>query len=272
MDDFLIVLGVAVVLLVVLGLIFSNLPFAPAPTPLENKTLYTFTFGGIGYQEPITSKEIKITGLSVGSPQEVSLYSTDKASVSAGYFGSQELTQNIEIESSVLSALEKVNINFKADKTNSYGNLAVFWNGEEVKKQQIKEGEDVDIEIPKAKILSENALRVSTEPPGWMFWASTVYELKDMRVEGEYGQITPLSFEIDRREFEIFDRGELLLESISGQGERLVIKLNGQEIYNKFPPSTDKVTITGVLLGKNILSFSSIGGLFEVNGKIGRAS
>lgn len=267
MDDFLIVLSIALAILIIAGFAFSNLPVVPPQGAAENKSLCHVSFGLVGNEYPTVTKEININNLEVGTPQTVSLESLDSKRIESSYFGSQRFDTDVIIEHSILNSLEDININFEVKDTNKYGNLIIKWNDKEISRG-LTDGYN-SIQIPKNKLNEKNKLSIYAEPPGFQFWASTVYDLKDIVIEGEYGQITPISFSLDQREIETLDKGELILETIEGQGEKLIIRFNGDDIYNKFPPSTDKLILNrGFLLGKNILSFSSEGGIFRINGKL----
>ena len=263
MDDFLIVLVIALALIVVFGFFFTN---APLPTPGENLTLAEFEVGRIGYSSSIPTNSIPLGRFTAGLQQEETIRDIPSFEVSANLISAERKKQNIPVDAHILKSLESLNINFNIVESNLYSNLVLEWNGEKVFDSASKGVQNVKIQ--KEKIKEENVLEIYTSA-SQNFWASTVYKISDFKVKQEYGEARPFKFSISSSEFESLNKAELnfFVPDRTSLGE-LIIKLNEQEIYHQYP--------AGILVnvniddpykfvpGNNVLSFSAKSGVFEL--------
>ncbi len=263
MDDFLIVLVIALALIVVFGFFFTN---APLPTPKDSLTLIEFDVGRVGYSSSVPSREVNIGRFIAGLQQEETIRDIPVFEVSANAFSADKKTYDVAVDKNVLKSLEKVNINFNIKESNLYNNLVVEWNGQKVFDQKAQGVQN--IQIPKENITEQNLLEIYTSG-SWYFWASTIYEIEDFKVKQEYGEARIVPFSINLNEFETLDRGELkfVVTSKTSLGD-LIIKLNGNEIYNQYPSTLGEAKIDDpnlFVIGNNVLSFVARTGVFELS-------
>ena len=263
MDDFLIVLVIALALIVVFGFFFTN---APLPTPKESLTLIDFDVGRVGYSSSVPSREINIGKFTAGLQQEETIRDIPVFDVSANILSADKKTYDVAVDKNVLKSLEKANINFNIKESNLYNNLVVEWNGEKVFDQKAQGIQN--IQIPKENISEQNILEIYTSG-SWYFWASTLYKIEDFKVKQEYGEARLIPFSISLSEFETLDRGDLkfVVTSKTSLGD-LIMKLNGNEIYNQYPSTIGEAKIDDpnlFVIGNNVLSVVAKTGVFELS-------
>jgi len=149
-------------------------------------------------------------------------------------------------------------LSFSIFETNSYGNLKVKWNGVVVLDKAVGTGGQ-RIALEKSMIKGSNKVEVSADGPGWLFWATTVYNIRSFKASVAYGPEKIFSYELAPSEIQNLDTLELTFTP-SGQGS-LAIRANGQQVYSAKPSGPTKVefglTDAPIRAGDNLLVFSS---------------
>ncbi len=122
-------------------------------------------------------------------------------------------------------------------ETNSEGNLAISFNGKNIFNEKAREGK-MEFLVEKEEIKSSNTIKLEAGLPGWKFWMSTVYRIKELSFEVEYEGINfkESTFSLKQYEIENYKWGKITfqLKNRTGTGN-LIIKLNDEEIYNGIP-------------------------------------
>ena len=258
-EDFLYVLVAAIVIMVVFALISPLVPTGGVPG--EFTAIEEFEMGSVGFIEEVPAKSITLGSFTVGMAQSQVLRSFDRMEVQASMFGQQGQKYTITVPEWYRELMDKVRIDFRVDSTNMYGDLIIKWNGKTVY-QDKAHPRTYHIEVDRSYVENTNSLDVYCAGPGVMFWASTVYRLKDFKVNVEYGPIKLVPFEIFQNELQTFQRGEVSFYAVGDA--RLNIKVNGVDIYNQVPIGADtaefQFTDVPLKMGDNIISFSTAGG------------
>jgi hypothetical protein len=189
--------------------------------------------------------------------------------ISAGVFGGQGETFTVTVPDYVEEWIKGGSITFTVDESNEYGNLIVKWNGAEVYKG--KPRGDREIELIPSQVKKDNTLEIIAEGPGIMFWAATIYKIKDFTVNARYGPAKFLDFEVSQDELATLDHFELTWYTGSRRGN-LSVCVNGEEIYMGYPERDMSLTFTDNTLqssiikpGNNRIMLSAINGSFELN-------
>ncbi len=258
-EDFLYVLIAAVVIMIAFAFITPLVPTGVQPG--EMVEMEEFTLGSVGFIEEVPAKSITLGSFTVGMTQVETIRSFDRMEVQSSMFGRQGQKYTVVIPEWYKDLMEDVKIDFRVDSTNMYGNLVVKWNGRTVYQDEAHP-RTYHVEVDKEYVENTNSLEVYCEGPGIMFWASTVYRLKDFKVNLEYGPIKLVPFEIFHNELQTFKKGEISFYAVGDA--KLNIKVNGVSIYDQVPAGADSVefqfTDVPLNLGDNILSFSTVGG------------
>ncbi len=206
---------------------------------------YFPSLGSVGFSEHNVERSIKFGSFTLGRPQTENLKiggaeSLPNLKVSSGaWFG---LTQpdtksfNIQVGQHILNDLRGVKISFDMGDTNLLGNLVIKWNGKVVF-EKVANLNHYEIPIDKDNVKGSNILEISAASPGFQFWTSNVYNLRNFKIVAEYGDEKFFSFEIYPNEMEAWHQGTLHFYTTSGQTGEVVIKLNGHEIYREKNPS-----------------------------------
>jgi len=269
MDDFLVAL---VAVFVILGLLMAAsiwFPYYPEGMPEEDRVIHTFSAGVLGYTQNYVSRVQDYGDFGVGVPQDEEMMSAPRMEISAGVFGGQGETFTVTVPDYVEEWLKGGTITFTVDESNEYGNLIVRWNGAEVYKGKPR-GER-EIELLPSQVKKDNTLEIVAEGPGLMFWAATVYEIKDLVVNARYGPAKFLDFEVSQDELQTLDHFELAWYTVSRRGN-LSVSINGEEIYMGYPDRDMSLTFTDNTLkssiikpGNNRIMLSAINGSFELS-------
>jgi hypothetical protein len=258
-DEFIIVLAIALILLVAFALLA---PYLPGGEPEEKFTLIERypELGNVGFSEDVAAKVSRIGEIKTGELQTESLKYLKKVEFSTGYFGSEYKDWIISVPEHFRDSLEKITISFEVDETNYYGSLIVDWNGRHVF-ERVAGLTKYSVEIPKDSIGRENTLKIYASSPGLYFWASTVYKLKDLKVELGYGPSKLYAFYLTDKDRNSFSKGEI--EAFGVGSSPLEVSLNGMDIFDNI---VDGMTIIGfnfstapLKVGENILAFDSDG-------------
>jgi hypothetical protein len=202
-----------------------------------------------------------------GEPQEDVLGSVPAFEVSSGLFGATAKETAVDVPQEYMKDVEMAEVSFDVVNTNAYGELIVEWNGKEIMKGKAP-SRHYNIEIQPDLVKSSNALRVYCNGPGWYFWASTVYEIKDFRASVVHGKAKTVPFRIASEELQSFDRGELSFLVSDKSGKNFTVSVNGRKIYNRYPETYVRVNFTysdvQLKTGTNLITFMGEGGSFRV--------
>ncbi len=268
-NDFLWALLVVFIILGALMAASIWFPYYPEGMPEEDRVIHTFSAGVLGYTQNYVSRVQDYGDFGVGVPQDEEMMSAPRMEISAGVFGGQGETFTVTVPDYVEEWLKGGTITFTVDESNEYGNLIVRWNGAEVYKGKPR-GER-EIELLPSQVKKDNTLEIVAEGPGLMFWAATVYEIKDLVVNARYGPAKFLDFEVSQDELQTLDHFELAWYTVSRRGN-LSVSINGEEIYMGYPDRDMSLTFTDNTLkssiikpGNNRIMLSAINGSFELS-------
>jgi len=124
------------------------------------------------------------------------------------------------------------------DDTNSGGNLIVELNGKEMFRRVVGIGE-INIPLEKSQINKTNTVVVRTESPGWKFWMSTVYRIKNVKLGINYLGISSQekTFSLEGAEANNFKyaRVNFRVKNYLTPPQELIIKINDQVVFNEIP-------------------------------------
>jgi len=254
-EEFIFVFIAAAVVLAVMMLLFA---WGPMPTEEYTALAEFSSLGTIGYVLNEPSRTVPLGSFTVGITQTETLKSVPQISVSAGTTSADAESYTIAIPDYMLSVTERVNLRFRVYDTNLYGNLIIRWNGMDMFNEQAGMT-DYSLSIPSQYVEESNSLDILCTGPGAMFWASTVYVLRDFVLEAEYGPATMIPFQLSQSEMGSLNKLEL---SFTGTADSMLsIRVNENAIYNQkpsgyvlaeFSPST-----VPLAAGNNVISFST---------------
>lgn len=255
-EDFIYLLAIAFAILIILGLASVWYPYTP---PANFTKIAGFELGLVGWMGEWPAKSYEIGTVEPGTQKEI-LLSIGQVDVEHSYWSERKGEHAVAVPAWGLEWIRRVKVKFDVWQTNKYGRLRVLWNGRELLNSYADPREYVFVIEPN-EVFNSNMLIFEAEDPGMRFWASTVYTIRDVEVELEYGPARFFRFELLPSEVEVFNKGKV---SFYGWGKgNLSIKVNGREIYNKRPIGADEANFTAsqaaIVPGENTLSFRSIG-------------
>ncbi len=273
MDEFIIVLIIAFVLLIGLGLFFNfgGPSTAPPPEPIiKDVSVDKFSLGTIGFSGSTASSSFSIEPFVAGATQIDAVKTVSDLDVSAHIIlGGTPQSFTINTEPEVLKTIEAANIEFDVADTNKYEKLVVKWNDEEILNRELDKGRQ-KLRVARDKVKDVNTLQFTTAG-SWRFWAYTVYKIKDLRVDQEYGQAKVSQFALSQRELETLDRIDVSFSGRPVTPGKLLVKANSFLIFEKnYTGSQEKFSFNHqtvpLSVGNNALSFvSQGGGLFNID-------
>jgi hypothetical protein len=271
MDEFIYVLIAAGVILVLLMAFGTPLVewMNQEPNATRYEVVSQFSLGEVGYSISEVARTINIGSFTLGKTQSEDLKSFPKIEVSNNLLGSHFEKFDIELGSEILNGLKNIKISFDIAETNLYGNLVVKWNGESVLDTKANLNH-YNITIDPEKVKLSNNIEISCSGPGLLFWASTVYSLREFNVKAEYGPEKIQSFDLSLKELDTWEKGVLTFYTTKGQQAELIIKINNDEIYRKQSPEhleTVNITYPEVALktGKNLIVFGVKNGVLDMD-------
>lgn len=190
----------------------------------------------------LESRSIQIGDFFVGfTSGSKDLDSRQNVQVSRGYFSERSVNLVGSLTDKELSILKGASINIVVEDANKLGNLMVNFNDAEVYNDKAGTGEII-IPLGKNQLNKTNVVNIKADTPGFVFWASTLYQLRSAKVvvnlEGSFAK--ELAFKLRPAEVSNLDSLRLAykVEDFSSGLPEMTIKLNGQTIY-KANPSTD---------------------------------
>ncbi len=237
------------------------------------RSLTSFSsLGSVGFSEQNVERSMSFGSFVLGRPQTENLKIGGATSLpnvkvsSAAWFGiTQPDTKkfNVQVGQHVLNDLRSVKVSFDTGETNLLSNLVIKWNGKVVF-ERIANLNHYEFPIEKDSVKSSNVLEISAADPGFQFWASNTYNLKNFKIIAEYGDEKFFSFEIFPNEMEAWHQGNLRFYTTSSQTGEITIKLNGHQIYREQDPShlvSIKLNYSDIAhiakIGDNILSLKA---------------
>ncbi len=269
MDTFIGSLIIIAVVLIILLAVSAYFPYYPEGVPADIRVIHEFSAGTIGYSENYVSRVQDFGSFGVGLPQLENLKSVPRMEITAGLFGLSSERFTVLVPSHILEWLKSGEITFTVDDTNQYGNLVITWNGAELYNEMADTGKHTVTVLP-SQIKEENGMEIAAQGPGVMFWAATIYNIRDFKMNAEYGPAKFLDFAVSQDELESLDRFDLSWFTASRLGT-LVVKVNGEGIYSAEPERQDSVEFTdtglqtaSIIPGDNRLTFLAVDGSFEL--------
>jgi hypothetical protein len=261
-DDFVYVFIAAVIILAIFGIISFVSPWF---APVNNVTVASLSIGEVGAVTDYAARSIALRTFAVGEEQTESLVSSPELEISRGWFGGNDEVFSIVVPDYYLETARGVRISFNVYDTNRYANLKFKWNG------VVMEEDDYDTGFHSLLIGSEdvkpsNTLTVMCDGPGMMFWASTVYQLRNFNVNLEYGPERVIPFEMLPSEMQNFERIDVTFFA-TGTGT-LEVKANGVSVYQGHPSGAATMSFNlfdaPVHAGQNIMTFIDRDGTYTL--------
>jgi hypothetical protein len=168
-----------------------------------------------------------------------SLDSKEDFTVSKGYFSSRNANLIGIVDDSDFPIITGGSVRLVIEDTNSFGNLKVFFNGELMHDAKTKPGELV-IPIDASKIGRDNVVELKAGNPGFVFWGSTVYEIRsaDFRIDFRGTLSKEFGFHLSEDEVRDFDHLQLTyrVKDASATLPPLTITVNNQTVFSNTPP------------------------------------
>lgn len=209
MVEFIPVLAAATILLVFLFLLFGG-----GPTGAETSETVRFVAGEnfivsyTGDSEHVTSLSGNVSkGLTGGSDKRISFQLNRPADIASG------------------------ELSLYVDRTNLYGPMEISLNGKQIYSNYPEEGVH-SIFIDGSLFQSENTIDVESGGSGWRFWAPAIYEFSANLSVNHLGIISKTyDFEISASDLSHSEEATLVINGLRRYGGRLIVNLNGVEIY-----------------------------------------
>jgi len=268
-DGSVIAIFIILALLLIASVYFPYYP--PGSIPESERVIHKFTAGTVGFSQDSVSRTVDFGSFGVGLPQQEPLKTAPKMEITASLFGSTSEKFTVSVPQNVLEFIKGGQVSFDVADTNRYGNLIVRWNGAEVYAQKAENGKHA-VTLDASQIKAENTAEFLAQGPGLLFWASTVYSLRDIRVSADYGPAKFLDFEVSQDELESLARFELGWFTASRKGN-LVIKVNGEQMFSRLPERQDKLEFgvadlkeAAINPGVNRFTLIAQNGSFELQG------
>ncbi len=271
-DDFVYVL-IATVIILALLFAFST-PLAEIMTnegvgPQNEVDIAELSIGEIGMLGNNIAKVVNFGTFELGRPQQYDFVTLPETDIRAGVMESH--SERFDVDTTIeeiRTSLQGIKVGFDIKKTNQLGNLVIRWNGYEIF-NDIANLNHYDIEIPQERIMEQNNMEVSCTG-SWMFWAVTSYELENFHIYAEHGPEKIIPFVLTTEEIETWDRGEFSFFTTGDDDTSVLIKLNGDVVYNdnKIGERVDfdvKYTDADLRPGNNLMSFKATGGVVTLH-------
>jgi len=165
------------------------------------------------------------------------LDSAINAEVVKGYFAETTLNLIGIIDEPELKNVVSANIRLVISDTNKLGNLIVELNGREIYNKLTDLGELI-IPVNVSQLARSNAVRIRAGNPGWMFWANTVYRIREASFSIDFKGINrkEVIFNLTQQEVTNFNHIKISALISSEQSPILRIKVNEQTVYIGKPP------------------------------------
>ena len=271
-DEFVWVVAIALILVVIFMAVAAVIPFSPVTPP--NQTTNVTSGGGagaiasfpqlgfVGYSSSYAGQSADYGSFVVGQTQAENLKKATQMDICAGLWCNRQQSLDINVPAYYMDTLKDVKVSFAIYDTNQYGDLVVKWNGKEFHRAR-SASQDYLITIDKQYVKDSNTLQIYAEGPGLMFWASTIYTLRDFRADLEYGPAHINTFVLSQSELSAWNSGDL---SFSGSGNtgQLRVRMNNNIIYQGMPAGFITIPLNyssaAPKIGENLIVFDALGG------------
>ncbi|MFH1473288.1 MAG: hypothetical protein ABIE55_00160 [Candidatus Aenigmatarchaeota archaeon] len=219
MPDFIPVLIAAILGLIVMMLVFSG----------------GFDFSATGRNISQSSRSIELgEDFSISYSVGENTVSEFGGEISNGLFSYSEQRSEFDIEN--IGDITEGTINLNTQKSNYYGNLMVYINGEEIYRGAPSIG-DKGISFDSSILKSSNSINIIAETSGWKIWAPTIYIFDaDVSVSYESRKSQTIEFDMTPSEINSLNRARLLVFGRRTGNENLEVRVNGVEIYTGIIP------------------------------------
>lgn len=276
MSNFVYVMAAGVALFVLGGVIagVTDIPSVDG-TPDETETddaIFATEIGVVGtVEQDFRVKSFDDVNVSYQSPT-TTVAQQDELRLTRGAFDEGE-TEFVSFEA---QEPESLTVSFSVAQARPYGDLIVTLNGEEERRIQPEAGRTEEVTFENVTE-GENTILMELEGPGYRFWSSTMYDLRDFEVTVEDMAVrkNTKTFRVYEYEWDGFDTGEVRFDVDSAIREApLTIEINGNQIYERSP--VDRALAestsftregTGLSPGENTISFySQPGAQYQLSG------
>lgn len=169
------------------------------------------------------------------------LDSREDVSVSSSLLSERFITLSGSITLEKLSIVTNAAVRLSIKDTNQEGNLIVAVDGTEVYNKKIGTGE-ILIPVQKELLETSNMVTIRAGSPGWKFWTSAFYDIKEAEFVIDYeGAFTKtFNFTMTKNEVDNFKQFNLFYrvppEGYAVPLTELMIKVNSQIVYWDVPP------------------------------------
>jgi len=204
----------------------------------------------------------------VAAAQAENLKKATQLDICAGLWCSRQQEFSVSVPSYYMDTIKDVKIVYAVYDTNQYGDIVFKWNGKEFSRSRAA-SRDYTIVIDKQYVMDSNTLQIYAEGPGLMFWASTIYTLRDFRADVEYGPAHINTFTLSQSELSAWNSGDLSFYG-SGNTGQLRVRSNGYVIYQGMPAGQVSIPLNystaAPKIGENLVVFDALGGgVFSLN-------
>jgi hypothetical protein len=245
------------------------------PSTIDRATIKEFVFKGPGelsYQ-PSTSYEHTIPSFYFrGDYQAMVLLEENPFFVSSSMFSSK--TKQAQFSAPNPNNLRNVILTFSAPQT-AESNVIITLNGKEVYSGQITAYNNQPVRISPSDLTLLNNISIKTTSPGLAFWESNAYQFSTFKITAEYidtdGLLSVHKIDIRPNEIQNLQTARLRFDPRCNDAsvQRIIIKHNGEEIYNAIPdcgvPNTVPIPRKVLQTGTNTIAFESLGGTYLVD-------
>ncbi len=196
-------------------------------------------------------KQIALSDFSISfSSGSKVLDSAKNVEVIKGYFAENNLNLIGIIDEVELKSVVDANVRLVIGDTNKLGNLIVELNGKEVYNRPTNLGEII-IPINVTQLARSNAITIKAGNPGWMFWANSVYKIREASFTISFKGISTKEVLINLTQQEVTNFNHIRFSAVISSEESpiLRIKVNEQTVYLGKPP----VFVLDLWIDKDIL-------------------
>lgn len=183
----------------------------------------------------VTSRSISLGDLSIGFVSGATVAeSKESVSIMKGYFYEKDFDMNANVEEKNLNNIKSGELLLDIGETNSYGNLIIIFNEQEIFNSKVAAGE-LSIPIDKSLVKKMNTIKIKADNPGFFFWANTVYNIKlakfSINLQGAFAK--DVEFTLRPEEVTNFDHMQLTfrVKDYSTPLPELTLAVNGQKIF-----------------------------------------
>ena len=277
-DEFIWVVAIALILVVIFMVAAALLPTNPI-TP-GNQTgngtvpgnIATFSqLGFVGYSSSYAGQAINYGSFVVGQAQAENLKKATQMDICAGLWCNRRQELPVSVADYYMDTLKDVKITFAVYDTNQYGDLVVKWNGREMSRGRLA-ARDYTIIVDRQYVKDANTLVIYAEGPGLMFWASTVYTIRDFRADIEYGPAHINTFALSQNELSAWNSADLNFygSPAAGSSGQLRVRMNNNQVFIGLPSGQQTIALnysnSGPKIGENLIVFDApVGGVFNIN-------